>query len=460
MSKILLIEDDRNVCWALEEFIKDSGHEVVSASSAEEGLSRLTQVRPDLIFLDVRLPGMSGLDALPEIRARDCAAPVVVITAHGNMDTAIQAIQRGAFEYLTKPIDLDQVGGLMDRALAAGGVRRVPVPAGDAERALAGTDPLLGSHPLMQEVFKQIGAVSQSDLTVLIEGGSGTGKELAARAIHRHSHRAAGPFVAVDCARLPETLAESELYGHERGAFTGAAERHLGHFERAQGGTVLLDEIGDLSPPLQKKLLRFLQERAFERVGGSQPVHSDVRVLAATHRPLQSLVQSGQFREDLYFRLHVVVIRIPDLRDRPEDIDLLAFHFLGQAAPGKAFSMPALEALRRHTWPGNVRELRNAVEHAAVLSRSSTIQIEDLPESARSGATHSREEIERVVRRLVDESLRGEPSQGLHALLLPRLERPLLQRVLEFTGGNQVRAARLLGLHRTTLRKKIAEYGL
>lgn len=456
MSKILVIEDDRNVCWAFEEFLRDGGHQVTAASSAEEGLGTLARDAPDLIVLDVRLPGMSGIDALPEIRRKGCRAPVVVITAHGTMDTAIQAIQRGAFEYLLKPIDLEQAGEVIERALRVGGAGTQ----GRVEARVLEAHEMLGTHPVMQEVFKQIGAVSQSDVSVLISGSSGAGKELAARAVHRHSRRAEMPFVAVDCARLPETLAESELYGHERGAFTGAADRRVGHFERAHGGTVFLDEVGELSLDLQKKLLRFLDENVFERIGGSELLHTDVRVIAATNRPLAQLVESGRFREDLYYRLNVVTIHIPGLRDRGEDIVLLATHFLSQVASSKSFSPEALRALSDCAWPGNVRELRNAVQHAAVLSKGEVVRAEDLPPSVMESHARVVDDLDAAVSRFADEELKGEATEDLYASALARFERPLIQRVLEFTGGNQLRAARILGLHRTTLRKKIAEYGL
>jgi two-component system nitrogen regulation response regulator GlnG len=255
-------------------------------------------------------------------------------------------------------------------------------------------------------------------------------------------------------------LAESELYGHERGAFTGAVDRRIGHFERANGGTVFLDEVGELSLDLQKKLLRFLDENVFERIGGTELLRTDVRVLAATHRPLRELVAAGRFREDLYYRLNVVTIHIPDLRERREDIELLAVHFLHQAAPTKAFSTGALEALRDHHWPGNVRELRNSVQHAAVMSKGDLVTVEDLPPSIREAEPGAEDEFEAAVRRLVDEELKGGPPEDLHASSVVRLERIVIRRVLDFTGGNQFRAARILGLHRTTLRKKIAEYGL
>jgi DNA-binding NtrC family response regulator len=264
----------------------------------------------------------------------------------------------------------------------------------------------------------------------------------------------------VDCARLPETLAESELYGHERGAFTGAVDRRIGHFERANGGTVFLDEVGELSPDLQKKLLRFLDENVFERIGGTELLRTDVRVLAATHRPLRELVAAGQFREDLYYRLNVVTVHIPDLRERQEDIELLATHFLRQATPAKALSREALEALRAYRWPGNVRELRNSVQHAAVMSKGNLVTVEDLPPSVREAEPGVEDDFEAAVRRLVDEELKGEPPDDLHASSVARLERLVIRQVLDFTGGNQFRAARILGLHRTTLRKKIAEYGL
>lgn len=454
MSKILIIEDDRNVCWAFEEFLKDIGHRTVAASSAEEGMQLLEKERPDLILLDVKLPGMTGIEALPQIREK-CEAPIIVITAHGTMDTAVQAIQRGAYEYLTKPIDLDKAAEVISLALSSG-----PMSPPD-ERPPAASLPLemLGTHPLMQEVFKQIGAVAQSDITVLISGRSGTGKELAARGIHRHSHRAEKPFIAVDCARLPETLAESELYGHERGAFTGAVDQRIGHFERADGGTVFLDEIGELSPELQKKLLRFLEQKVVERVGGEKEIKVDVRLIAATHRPLRALVDSGKFREDLFYRLNVMTLHLPDLRDRIEDIELLANHFLKQVSPSKTFSKEAAAVLLKHLWPGNVRELRNAVQHSSVLSRGATIQLADLPKTLCEPIA-DQGELDTAVKRLVDTHLQGEPTDQLYETLTKEFERPLLQRVLEFTGGNQRRAAGILGMHRTTLRRKVAEYGL
>jgi DNA-binding NtrC family response regulator len=454
MPKILIIEDDRNVCWAFEEFLKDIGYSAVAASSAEEGIELLTKESPDLILLDVKLPGMTGIEALPEIREK-CAAPIIVITAHGTMDTAIQAIQRGAYEYLTKPIDLDKAAEVISRALSSG-----PMPSAQEEPpAVSQSLEMFGTHPLMQEVFKQIGAVAQSEVTVLISGSSGTGKELAARGIHRHSHRTKKSFIAVDCARLPETLAESELYGHERGAFTGAIEQRIGHFERADGGTVFLDEVGELSPELQKKLLRFLEEKVVERVGGDEEIKVDVRLIAATHRPLRALVDSGEFREDLFYRLNVVTLHLPDLRDRPEDIELLANHFLKQTSPSKTFSKEATARLLKHLWPGNVRELKNAVQHAAVLSRGATIQVSDLPNTL-GESRDNQGELGHAVRRLVDSHLQGEPLDQLYETLTKDFERPLIQRVLEFTGGNQRRAAGILGMHRTTLRKKVAEYGL
>ena len=456
MSRILLIEDDRNICWAFREFLQDNGHEVSVASCAEEGLEHLGQGTADLVLLDVRLPGMSGLDALEEIRRREPELPVVVMTAFGSMDTAIKAIQRGAYEYLTKPIDLDEAYKVIRTAL--GSPRVTGSGKADSEQGRGGE--LMGTHPLMQEVFKQIAMLSRSDVTVLIQGSSGTGKELAARAIHQHSERSSNPFVAIDCARLPESLAESEFYGHERGAFTGATERRLGQFERAAGGTVLLDEVGELSASHQKKLLRFLEERTFERVGGNEPVETDIRILAATHRSLDRLVNEGEFREDLFFRLNVVSLRLPDLKDRKGDIPPLACHFLDLISPEREFSEEALAVLDSYHWPGNVRELRNAVEHAAVMSRHSRIMAQHLPSSVTGGVLSAQDALGTCIQQMVDEALVAEPDGGLHEDLMSRFERPVVQRVLAFTGGNLARAARLLGLHRATLRKKIQEYGL
>jgi DNA-binding NtrC family response regulator len=457
------VDDEPGICRALERFFERRGDSCRSFPRAEEALEAAAAGPPDLVLLDVRLPGMSGLDALGRFRALDPAPAVVVVTAHGTLDVAVEAMRRGALDYLPKPMDLAQVAAVADRALAVRSAERQP----EGEPG-PGADPgalLVGRSASMQEVFKRIGAVAMSDVPVLVVGESGTGKEMVARAIHRASARAAGPFEPVDCASLPETLFESELFGHERGAFTGAVARRIGRLERSGGGTLFLDEVGEIPPAAQAKLLRFLETRSFERLGGSGPATVDARLITATHRDLAERIRQGLFREDLFYRLDVVTIRIPPLRERPEDVPLLVAHFLaqGRGGPTGGISREALDRLMAYTWPGNVRELRNAVEHARVLARGAPILPESLPPTVvgaagAAGAVEDDALLRAVVRRLVAEA--GDGEGDLHGRVTARVEKPLLQEVLARTGGNQVRAARILGIHRTTLRERMERYGI
>jgi two-component system nitrogen regulation response regulator GlnG len=457
-ARVWVVDDEPGICSALGRFFERRGDACRTFARAEEALAAAAaDGPPDLAFVDVRLPGMSGLDALDRLRALVPAPEVVVVTAHGTLDVAVEAMRRGALDYLPKPMELSAVAAVADRALAVRAAARGPAPEG------AGGDPgalLVGRSPALQEVFKRIGAVALSDVPLLVLGESGTGKEMVARAVHRASRRAAGPFEPVDCASLPESLFESELFGHERGAFTGAVERRTGRIERAAGGTLFLDEVAEIPPAAQAKLLRFLETRTFERLGGSGPVAADVRVVAATHRDLPARIREGLFREDLFYRLDVVTLRLPPLRDRPEDVPLLVAHFLARG-PSGGISREALDRLLAHTWPGNVRELRNAVDHAAVLARGAPILPENLPPSLGGEAARGGDDdglFRAAVRRLV--AAAGDGERDLHARTLARLERPLLQEVLARTGGNQVKAARLLGIHRTTLRERMERYGL
>ena len=456
-KRILVVDDDEGVAWSLRKFLEDEGYGVAVASSAEEALDLVAKEDNfSLVLLDVRLPGMDGLDALGALSEKLPDARVVVMTAHGTVETAVEAVRRGAFEYLTKPLSLEALGGVVARALAPG--RGAP----EVERLKREVEPgelLAGRSAAMQEVFKRIAAVAASDAALLVTGDSGTGKELCARAVHFYSARAEGPFVPVNCAGIPETLLESELFGHARGAFTGAVREVPGRVEAAAGGTLFLDEVAEMPASMQAKLLRFIESKRFERVGEARTRSVDVRIFGATNQDLRARVAGGVFREDLYYRLAVLEIEMPPLREREGDLALLAAHFLGERKIGTG----AMRCLQRYDWPGNVRELRNALEHAAALARLSVIEPEHLPEHVRRGRGGTDDAIESLVASLAAARLAEIKPSGegaIHAELLARVERAVLREVLRATNGNQVRAARFLGIHRTTLRKKIEEYGL
>ncbi len=460
MARVLVIDDEPSVCWAFQQLLKRRGHEALAAGTAEQGLAMAAKERPDLVLLDVRLPGMDGLTALKKLHASSPDTPVVIITAHGTLETAVEAMKSGAFEYLTKPVDIAKAEEVIARALAP---RSVSAEVSALRTEVAGKygfHSLVGKTPEMQEVFKRIGTVCTSDATVLIAGESGTGKELVARAIHHNGPRADRPFEAVNCASLPATLLESELYGHEKGAFTGAIREKPGKFEVADGGTLFLDEIGEVPLALQVKLLRFLEDKRIVRVGGTQGITADVRIIAATNQDLEERIRAGAFREDLYYRLNVVAIALPPLRRRLEDLPILVAHFLETAgAREKEISDSTMEVLREYPWPGNVRELRNAVEHAVVVARGRSILPEHLPEhiTRRRGAEFSAVVADRLADAFLAASGGGD---GLYQRYLETLEEPLIRRVMETCGGNQVKAAKMLGINRTTLRKKIAQYKL
>ena len=451
MGKILLVDDESSIAWAFRKLITSMGHEFVSAPTAEEGVQVARRESPDLIFMDVRLPGKDGLWAVKEIRESHPHARIVVLTAHGTLDTAVRSMQLGAVEYLAKPVDVDRARQIVKDSLG-------PASPEAAEAPDAGTSGMIGKSAGIQEVFRKVAAVSQSDATVLLCGESGTGKELLARAIYQGGARAGAPFEAINCAAIPETLIESELYGHEEGAFTGAVRRKKGKFEISAGGTVFLDEIGDLSPAAQVKMLRVLEDGSFERVGGTENLKVDVRILAATNQNLEEKIAQGGFREDLYFRLNVVRIDVPPLRDRPDDIPLLVAHFVRRnGAAGVAEE--AMELLKTCPWPGNVRELKSAIERGAVLARGRVISREHLPESVLSPrpADDLDARIDAVIRELLREDVR--PGEILKSVET-RWERALLRRVLEKAEGSQSEASRLLGMSRATLRKRLRQYGL
>jgi two-component system nitrogen regulation response regulator GlnG len=467
-ARILVADDEDGLRWVLERGLRQAGYEVTGVKDGEEAVRAFEAEPFDLVFMDVRMPGMDGLTALERVRALRPEAYVVVMTAHGSMDVAITAMQRGAYDYLTKPFDIDEVLLLTERALSAARLTREVSRLRTGIQEVREFSALIGRHPRMQDVYKTIGRIAATDVTVLLRGESGTGKELVARAIHHYSRRSGRPFVAVSCAAIPGTLLESEMFGHERGAFTDARERKLGKFELAHGGTLYLDEIGDMPVELQTKLLRALQERSIERVGGHEPIRVDVRVLAATNRELEALMKEGRFREDLYYRLNVVTLNLPPLRERRRDIPLLVEHFLAKYAEElgeRAVAADALDRLVGHDWPGNVRELENVVQRAMVMAAGGVILPEHLPIGPVSAAASVAVDasLEDVIERKLMECVRGLRHQGsanLYDLMISLVEKPLLRAVLRETGGNQLRAAQILGINRNTLRKKLTEHGI
>jgi two-component system nitrogen regulation response regulator GlnG len=465
-EKVLIVDDEESVRWVLKKALEKEGLEAVLARDATEAFSRLQEGDIAVVLMDIRMPGMSGLDALEKIQKEGRNISVIIMTAQSTMQNAIEAMRRGAYDYITKPFDLDEVSILVKKALDVKHLsEEVDTLKAEVREKYEGG--LVGATSAMQEIYKTIGRVAESDATVLVHGESGTGKELVARAIHFHSKRSGRPFIAVNSAAIPSELLESELFGHEKGSFTGAVARKLGKFEAAAGGTLFLDEIGDMSLPLQGKLLRVLQEREFERVGGTEPIRTDVRVIAATHHNLEAMVRENKFREDLFYRLNVIQINIPPLRKRKDDILPLAEHFLSKYQVGKGstkvFTPETLKALRAYDWPGNVRELENAVQRAVTLAQGDKIFPDALPPQIfrpGQGVTLSFENfLEEKLADLVDR-LGGLDHGEIYSMVIQRVEKPLLTLVLRKTEGNQVRAASLLGINRNTLRKKIRELGI
>jgi len=464
MSQVLIVDDEPSICWTIREALTDDGHHVLIAGSAEEAFRLLDEgATPDVVLLDIRLPGMDGLTALSRLRPQLEGTPVVVMTAFGNLETAVRAVELGAFDYLFKPFDLDQAMKVIDRARALGNASPAPVPAATA----GDTSQLAGSSPALQQVFKKIAQVAGADTSVLITGESGTGKELVAQAIHRYSPRREALFLPVCIPALNPGLIESELFGHTRGAFTGAAENRQGLLELAQGGTVLLDEIGDIPPGLQVKLLRALEQREVTAVGDVRPRPLNVRILAATNQDLPTLIASGQFREDLYYRLGAFHIHLPPLRERREDIPVLAEYFLQQSRqqlnePSLSFATDALDELLARDWRGNVRELRNAVDHAALVARSRAIGREHLPPVPM--VEISQPLPRQIQSQLADWALATVRSDGkitdLYEQFLNLAEPAVLKALLQYTGDNRAAAASILGLHRATLRQKLKRHRL
>ncbi len=471
MDKLLLIDDEADVQYSFERIFASPEVELTTASSGEEGLRLIPTLKPDLVLMDVRMGGLSGMETLRRIRQIDPKLPVILMTAYGTTQTAIEAMKLGAYDYLLKPFDVPKLKEIVANAFKTARDMKQVV---SYQPLLASEDyelGIVGRSEAMQQVFKLIGQLAASDATALITGESGTGKELVARAIYHHSNRNQQPFLAVNCAAIPEQLLESELFGHERGAFTGATLQRIGKFEQCNRGTLFLDEVGDMTPATQTKILRVLQSGSFERVGGNQPLKVDVRIIAATNKPLEQAVAARQFREDLFYRLNVVRIAIPPLRERREDIRLLVNYFLKkfakeQAVVPRSIAPAALKALEKYHWPGNVRELENVIRRALVVAKGEVILPGALPaEIGGQGpgaqlvtgpaADVAPADVAAVAQQLFQWAKR-EPKFKI----LPAVERALVIHALKDTGGNQVHAARLLGITRATLRKRIEKFGI
>jgi two-component system nitrogen regulation response regulator GlnG len=476
MSKLLLIDDEEDVRYSFQRIFASPEIEFATAASGEEGLKIVPKFKPDLVLMDVRMGGLNGLETLRRLRATHPKLLVILMTAYGTTQTAIEAMKLGAYDYLLKPFDAVKIKELVANALKAARDMKQVV---SYEPLLQSEDyelGIVGRSEAMQRVFKLIGQIAASDATVLVTGESGTGKELVARAIYSHSRRSAQPFLAINCAAIPEPLLESELFGHERGAFTGASLQRIGKFEQCHHGTLFLDEIGDMTPPTQTKILRVLQSGAFERVGGNQLIQTDVRVIAATNKPLEAAVAAQQFREDLFYRLNVVRIHIPPLRDRRDDLPLLVNYFLKkisgeQQQTPKSIAAGVLQTLQKYHWPGNVRELENAIRRAHVLAKGDAILLNDLPpeisglegsspptppgaKAAAAGET-AVTDTAGLARQLFQWAKRDPQLK-----ILPAVERELIIQALQETGNNQVHAAQLLGITRATLRKRIEKFGI
>ena len=458
MKPVWIVDDDRSIRWVIEKALSREGIAFNSFSSAQDALDALSGDSPEVLVSDIRMPGLSGLELLNAVKQRHPAVPVIVMTAYSDLDSAVAAFQGGAYEYLPKPFDVDQAVDLIRRALDES--RRET----QAVETVFEPKEILGQAPAMQEVFRAIGRLSQSSATVLITGESGTGKELVARALHRHSARGQKPFVAINTAAMPKDLLESELFGHERGSFTGAQQQRRGRFEQAEGGTLFLDEIGDMPPELQTRLLRVLSDGNYYRVGGHQQIKANVRVIAATHQNLEQRVREGTFREDLYHRLNVIRLRLPSLRERSEDVPLLTRHFLSISAKqlgveAKRLSDDALAHLVRLGFPGNVRQLENLCHWLTVMAPGQVIDTGDLPAEFRDqAATTSSDWLAALEHEAETRLARGET--GILDGLSRQFERALITKALERTAGRRIEAANLLGMGRNTITRKIQELGI
>jgi DNA-binding NtrC family response regulator len=462
-AKILLIEDDAGITETLRRVLAEEGHEVAVERRGDEGLARAGREAFNVVITDLRLPGLSGLELVRQLHGAQPRLPIILTTAFGTTETAIEATKFGAYDYLLKPFEMAPLIQLVRKAVESNRLMSEPVSLGEAGAA----DALVGRSAAMQAIYKEIGRVASKPVAVLIRGETGTGKELIARALYQHSERAGAPFIAVNCAAIPETLLESELFGHEKGAFTGAAARRIGRFEQAHGGTLFLDEIGDMTPGTQVKLARVLQEKCLQRLGGKENIPLDVRVIAATHRDLETAIQRREFREDLYYRLNVVVIALPPLRQRREDIAELARYFLQKHGPALGNAQPSIQAeaiefLQAQPWPGNVRQLENAVRKALLLAQNYTVNLEHVRAALDRGgapAFSPARAFGEYVDGLLAAARRGELADA-HARAMEAAERELFARAIAEAGGNQAKAARWLGVTRVTMKSKLVQFGL
>jgi len=468
MQRILIVDDDKSIRYSLKRIFEEY-YLVMTAQNGEEAISLFQQNSPDLIIMDIRMPGQNGIDLLKEMKAKDPKSLVIVMTAYGTTETAIEAMKWGAFDYILKPFSIPKMKELVEKALLLRKMMKEEIPYVFEEEQEIGKERIVGSSPKMQEIYKLIGQIAPTDVTVLLRGESGTGKELFARAIYHHSLRSNQPFLPVNCAAIPDTLLESELFGHEKGAFTGAIFRRIGKLEQCNGGTLFLDEIGDMSLSTQAKILRVLQEKRFERLGGRETIQTDVRFIVATNKNLEEAIAKGTFREDLYYRLNVVSIHIPPLRERKEDIPVLIDYFINKfnlELKKKVLGMTP-EAMRKmvsYSWPGNVRQLENVIKRAMVLCHGEWILEDQILLEFREEKREIREEVKKktfedLLDSLFEELLKA-PSLNKDLDLISFLEKEIILRALQKTNGNQIQAAKLLGINRNTLRSKMERYRL
>ena len=468
METVLIVDDDKSIRYSLKRMMEGS-YAILTAQNGEEALEQVRREPPDLVVMDIKMPGRNGIDVLKEIKSIDPKSLVILMTAYGTTDTAIEAMKYGAFDYVLKPFSIPQMKGLIEKALSLRKLMKQEVTYASKEDKEGDGERIIGFSPKMQEIYKMIGQVAPSNVTVLLRGESGTGKELLARAIYHHSLRAKQPFLPVNCAAIPDTLLESELFGHEKGAFTGAVFRRIGKIEQCQGGTLFLDEIGDMSLPTQAKLLRVLQDRSFERLGGNETITVDVRVIVATNKDLEEAIPAGKFREDLYYRLNVVSIQIPPLRDRKEDIPELVSYFLKkfnrELKKGIGGITPeTMEKIVSYGWPGNVRQLENVLKRAMVLCQGEwiledQILLERGAEKEEAESDLGKKPVENLLDILFEElSKTSGPSRDLDMVSI--IEKGFILRALQKTAGNQVQAAHILGINRGTLRGKMERYNI
>jgi len=448
MAKILVVDDEKNMRWAIERSLKPLGYEIFQAEDGQVGLEQALTIRPDLVLLDMKMPGMDGISFLSALKQKEAGIIVIMITAHGSTATAVEAMKLGAYDYINKPFDIEELKLVIAKALEVGDLKSKVQRLENEISDRYSFHNIIGKSEAMQKIYHLIEQVVDTSANILVQGESGTGKELVARALHYAGERKRGPFIQVNCAALPESLLESELFGHEKGAFTGAVEQRQGRFERANGGTIFLDEIGEIAQHVQVKLLRVLQERSFERVGGQHTIKVDVRVIAATNRDLAKEMREGRFREDLFYRLNVIPFKMPSLRERKEDIPLLIEHFLHKYDKKgliKSISTAANKVLVEYPWPGNIRELENTIERLAIVSPGPVLEVKDLPlELVNPQGSMPTANI--VL-----------PSEGIN---LEELEKDLLEQALHLAQGNKTRAAKLLGLTRHTLLYRLEKFGL